>query len=206
MAFSMACPTTCGAITLVKRADSCILKERVTSPAYFAFIACDETLPDPIKGAIKPLFDSGAIVVSPPLGGFEFGEPSTVNTNLANCLPTSKIIVGRTIKFTDRTSTTTTSGSPAVTDKFADLPFWADKLNLSGMYYMMQIHCNGDAYLPRNGSSLIPCTLTGYIDYETKDEASNFIVQVKRFEVNFIGDPYAFNAPDFNIFEEGIVL
>lgn len=207
MAFQMACASNCGSVELLAAATTCELKERVTAPSRAMFIPCDITLPDPIKGSIKPLFDDGSIVLSPPLGGWEFSEPEYANTNISTCIPAYRTIVSRTIKFTDRIAITSNTGSPATINKFADLPFYEDKLAKRGLYYVALVHCNGDAYLPRTSDGvLITASLDGYIDYEVKDEASNYIVQVKRFTVKYQGDPFAFHAPDFNLIEESIVF
>lgn len=205
MAFSMVCATNCGSIDLLAPITSCELKERVTAPSRLHFIACDADLPDPLSGAIAALYSSGSVVVSPPLGGWDFSEPDYVDTNISTCSPVKRTIVSRTLKFTDRTSVSAMTGSPATLDKFADLPFWADKIAKNGLYYVAIEHCNGDVYLPRTSSGqLITATLDGYVDYEVKDESSNYIVQVKRFTLKYQGDPFGFNAPDYNTITEGI--
>lgn len=207
MAYSMICASSCGAVTLTPNPSSCEIKERFTSPARIIMIPCDALLPSPIKGSIKPLFEDGTIVYTSELGNWNFGEPNMVDSNVSACRPVNKVISGRTISFQDRIGVSITSGSPAVTNKFADYDFWRDKLAKNGLWYAALWHCNGDVFLPKTASGrLIPATMTGYINYEVLDNQSNLTVEVKNFTLNYQGDPFSFNAPDFNTFEETIVL
>lgn len=207
MAFSMACASNCGEVTLTPNPSSCVIKERFTTPSRLILIPCDATLPTPIKGAIKPLFDSGQIVYTSELGNWEFGDPSYANSNVSSCRPVNKIITSRTIGFQDRISLSVTSGSPATTNDYADYDFWRDKLEKQGLWYAALWHCNGDTFLPRTASGLlIRATLTGFVNYEVLDQESNLTVEFKKFSLTYQGDPFAFNAPDFNTFTEGITL
>lgn len=207
MAFSMACSSNCGTVTLTPAPSSCTVKERFTSPARIIMIPCDAELPDPIKGAIKPLFDSGDIVVTSELGNWEFGEPNYVDSNISACRPVNRIVSSRTISFQDRIGLSVTTGSPAVTTDFADYDFWRDKLEKQGLWYAALWHCNGDVFLPRTSSGvLVPASMTGYVNYEVLDTSSNLTVEVKQFSLVYQGDPFSFNKPDFNTFEESITF
>lgn len=207
MAFSMSCASNCGEVTLTPTPASCTVKERFTSPARIIMIPCDADLPNPIKGAIKPLFDSNQIVYSSELGGWEFGEPNYVDSNVSACRPANRVISSRTISFQDRISLSVMEGSPATLNAYADFDFWRDKLEKQGLWYAALWHCNGNVFLPRTSAGvLIPATMTGYVNYEVLDTSSNLTVEVKQFSLIYQGDPFAFNAPDFNTFDEGITL
>lgn len=204
----MICASTCGDVVLEAMPPSCILSERYTTPSRLLFMSCSVMLPDPIKGAIKPLFDAGDIVASSPLANWEFTEPNMVDRVLSACEPARQIVTYRQISVQDRFSITSSSGSPAVTNGYAEYAFYRDKLQNAQDLYVLLMHCNGDVFIPKlnHTKNLVKASISGYTTYERIDEVSGLTVEFKQFRLRFQGDPFSFNEPDFNIFDEGIIL
>lgn len=207
MAFTMSCASNCGTVTITPVPQTCEVVERMTSPSRLIIIPCDAELPYPIKGAIKPFFEDGTIVASPELANWDFPEPTITNNIISACRPARRIVTGRTITAQDRAGITTNSGSPATIDKYAEYPFYRDLLQKDGLFYVGIVHCNGDVFLAKDwDDTLTRLTLNAYISYETIDSDNAYTIEVKNISMAFTGDPFRFNAPDFNIHEEGIVL
>lgn len=201
------CPASCGNITLVGNPSSCTTDIRQKTLSRLAFFPCTVTLPSTIQGNIKPLFDSGDIVATSELGNFTINDPQTEDIVVSSCRPAKKVTTTREIVFQDRIAVSFSGGSPASTNKYWDYELWKDKLQYEFKLYSMWIFCDGDVLIPRDANgNLLPFSLMGFINWQQPNNQGGAWVEFKQFSMVYQGDPFYFQAPDFNLEDEGIVL
>lgn len=206
MAFNLACSSNCGDIELIPMPESCELNERFTTPSRLLFFGCDVELEDPIKGTVGALFTSGQMVLSSPMANWEFPEPNMIDRATSACEPASQIVTYREIRVQDRYGVTISEGSPAEENRYAEYAFYKNILSKAKNLYAAIVHCNGDVFLPKLNYSktLVKASIMGYTSYERIDEVSGMTAEFKQFTLRFQGDPFSFNEPDFNLFDEGV--
>lgn len=205
----MACPSTCGDVTLVSNpTENCTTAQRYNAISRIAFFPCSVDLPDPIQGNIEPLFADGTIAWSSILRNVTLNDPTTQDFNIGDCIPALSVITGREITFEDAIAITSSTGSPAVYQQYWDYNFWQDKVGKPYQLRAMWIYCNGDARIAKdeNGNYLTVSVLA-YLNYERPTQQGGPFLEFKSITARFNGDPLAlYNTPAFNTVEEGIVF
>lgn len=206
------CPASCNDNTLIANpTTSCVPSVRRRTFSRFIFFNCGMTLPDPMPGSIKPLFDDGSIVSSSTLT-FPNGlpDPTFEDIQYDECSTPVPEATGRLVDFEDNIAISYTSGSPATTNAYYNYIFWADKMrNRYNMSYGM-VYCNGDVYIPKD-ADFVPytATLNAFISYRKPGQAGGQWFEFIKGTLNFANDPFALidnPVPDFNLNTEGIVL
>lgn len=201
------CPTNCGSIELLGNpTGSCITDIRQNTLARVHFWPCDVTLPDPITGAIAPLYTDGTIVRSSELGNFTINDPTTRDIIVSACRPARRIVDTREIVFQDRISISAEVGSPITTNAYWDYEFWKDKLQYEFRLNTMWEFCSGDVVIPKDkDGNPLAVSMMGFLNWEQPTTAGGAWVEFKQFSFIYQGDPFFFEAPDFNVITEGIV-
>lgn len=207
----MQCPAACGDITLLSNsATGCAPTRREKTLSRIAFFLCSTTLPEPLEGNIKPLFDSGDIVASMPLANIVLNDPNISEIMMDECSPMDRKTDTREITFEDRFAVTKTlTTSPVTTDAYWDYDFWQDKLNNQTALNYMLIYCDGDVVIPKNpNGSLMKATLFVYLSAQKPTTQGGSWIEFKRGSIIFQGDPWSLTTakPAFNLNDEGIIL
>lgn len=203
----MACPP-CGGVTLVGNPlDLCDLKPRLTTPAYFVFWDCSTQLPDPITPEnLEPLFSGGSLVMSSPLGNWEFADPVTQDYVLDSSRPPLQMISGRTITFQDSYAVTEAL-SPYGSDEYHNYDFWHDKYEKQSRLNYGIVYRNGDFKIARDPQGrLLFATIMAYLNYEFPGDNRGDAREYVNVTIDFMGDPLALtNKPVINLIDAGIL-
>lgn len=202
------CPANCGSFELLQNpAAACDLNIREDAISRLLLWPCDVELPDPIQGAIAPLFADGTIVATSELSNFTINDPEFEDITISACRPAMRRIVSRSIQFQDRIAITVPEGSPAVDNPYWDWDAWKNKLQYSNRLNTGWVMCSGDVIIPvdKNGEPL-SFTMNGFINWEQGGTVGSSWVEFKQIELLYRGDPFSFNKPVFNINTEGIIL
>lgn len=206
------CPASCNDTTLIGLPTAaCVPSLRRRTFSRFIFFNCGTTLPDPMPGSIKPLFDDGSIVSSSSLV-FPNGlpDPSFEDVVYDECSAPVPEATGRLIDFEDRIAISNTSGSPATTNAYYNYVFWKDKYdNRFNLSYGI-VYCNGDVYIPKDSDgNPYQASLNAFISYQKPGTNGGGWIEFIKGTLNFPNDPFAITnnpVPDFNLTTEGIVL
>lgn len=182
---------------------------RFVTPSFLIAFTCDTELPNPAECvAIKPLFDDGSIVISPKLANVNWDEPAIEDVILNDCDPALEVTTQRVLNFEDRNMITSTTGSPAVVNKYVGEAFWNDKrINYSRIRWGMGT-CNGDIFILRDPETLEPAfaSFRMFKTYERAQTQGGKGREIKRGVLRFALDPLLLEAPDFNLNDCGIEM
>src|SRR5690606_22850593 len=140
------------------------------------------------------------VVFSSMLAEVTVADPEFSEQLVADCIPTEQYASSRVINFQDRIAITTPSGPSAVPpeDRFADYPFWSDKLQKKMTLGVMILFCDGRIEIPRDEAGR-PLTASLMVYRSLLREGSGNtlnIFEIKQGSLTFKGDPLAFRAPD----------
>lgn len=193
----MICTTLCaGDTTIPSIADILCgqIQPRDEKKSKLFIARCDVSIPTGIPSAIAAslttLLAAGKIGASGKLKNFLFGDPQTAEQSFADCDPATQIITGRSLTFEDWNAFQTLDDEDPeiVLDEYADRTFWRT-IKADGKYNWGYTTCDGKLYLFTNvpGTAFMTGTLT-LIKGEDRS-AANYVYEVKKGTINFLGDP-----------------
>lgn len=196
------CPADCASITLTPNAPGgCDLKVRKRSIDRIGFFPCDVALPTPFTCTdLQPLVTANSLTFSSPLANIEVQDPSFEELQIADCRPSERIVTSRIITFQDRIAIET----PAIADPatpanlFFDYDFWKDKKTKRAMMRYMFVFCDGTVVVPKDESGKpMEASLDVFLSYERQGSGgSSYILEIKKGQLEFKGDPLDFNIPE----------
>src|SRR5690606_33659056 len=112
---TMACPNSCGPITLLPTPTDCLKQVRLARISRFAYWDRCMEWPDPITDQnIDALILNGDIVLTNEVSDLAFEEPTFDEVPIGGCTPDRQVVVSRTITGNDRIIASNLEGSPAV--------------------------------------------------------------------------------------------
>jgi len=207
----MYCPTACADFTLLGLpTGGCPDNSpRVRTPSRLAFMPCSIELPSVYTDAavVGELFDTGGIVVSPPIK-MVISDPEQQEISINPCTPPYQLTTRRMLSIEDRTKWEVID-DPATTpaneaNKFYDYAWWKDKLNRRSFLRYGIVYCNGDfKFLRTDDGQLMQAQLNLFIAFEELQNNSGMI-EFKKGSIAFSGDPLKLEGPDFNLVTLGI--
>lgn len=206
----MSCITNCLDEAILGIPDNTVCDDypvRNGAIATVGLLKCDTPLPNPLTcTALADLIDDGLVVFSPSLANVAFAEPQFDEVLISDCSPRMRRIVQRTMTFDDKHAIKIpeiTGETPVPARNFFDREFWGNKRKMSMSLRYLLVYCDGNVEVPRddNGTPMT-ATLTVYRDFDrnTVGDSEN-IIEVKRVQIDFKGDPLELREPELNINE-----
>lgn len=196
------CPADCASITLTpNEPGGCELKKRKRSIDRIGFFPCDVTIPNPGScTALQALVDANTLTFSSPLANIEVQDPTFEELVIADCRPSERIATSRIITFQDRIAIETAAvASPATAaNKFYDYDFWSDKKSKRALMRYLFVFCDGSYVIAKdeNGKPM-EASLDVFLSYERQGTGgSSYILEIKKGQLEFKGDPLDFNKPE----------
>lgn len=196
------CPNNCVDFDLVQiLSASCTPKQRNNLVKRLMFYKCNITIPNPTTcNNLAPLVAAGDVIFTNMLRNGEFGEPTTEDRAISDCLPTQQVITGRAFTAQDTIAVDVdTDGEDA---PYFDWEFWKTIKNNSLSLNVGFVMCDGTLIIPREpGSNAgLSATMLVYLNYE-KTTSGQIVtgIEFKQINIAFRGDPLDFTAPDINL-------
>lgn len=196
------CPADCANIIVTtNQPGGCDLKVRKRNIDRIGFFPCSVDLPAPFTCAgLEGLVTANTLTFSSPLANIEVQDPTFEELQIADCRPADRVATGRVITFQDRiaieTPETESPATPA--NLFFDYDFWKDKKTKRAMMRYMFVFCDGTVVVPRdeNGKPM-EAALDVFLSYERQGSGGNsYILEIKKGQLEFKGDPLDFNKPE----------
>ncbi len=207
------CPADCANITITtNQPGGCDLKVRKRNIDRIGFFPCSVDLPAPFTCAgLQALIDANTLTFSSPLANIEVQDPNFEELQIADCRPSERMATSRLITFQDRiaietAAITTPTAVPA--NLFFDYDFWKDKKTKRAMLRYMFVFCDGSVVVPKdeNGKPMA-AGLDVFLSYERQGSGgSSYILEIKKGQLEFKGDPLDFNKPEFTTGNEVFYL
>lgn len=197
------CPADCANITVTtNQPGGCDLKVRKRNIDRIGFFPCSVDLPAPFTCAgLEGLIAANTLTFSSPLANIEVQDPTFEELQIADCRPSERVATSRVITFQDRIAieTAAISGSPGTpANMFFDYDFWKDKKTKRAMLRYMFVFCDGTVVVPKdeNGKPM-EASLDVFLSYERQGSGgSSYILEIKKGQLEFKGDPLDFNKPE----------
>lgn len=200
------CPNDCAEITLVDNPTAgCDLKMRKRSIDRIGFFSCKTEIPETLTCAsLEPLIGA-AIVFSSPLSNVEFQDPQFEELQLADCRPAERIITRRTVTFQDRIAVELPAAGEDPANPFYDYAFWKDKRSHKAMLRYLFLFCDGSVIIPKEANgAYMEASFDIFQSFERQGSGgSSYILEIKKGQLDFKGDPLDFNTPAVNIYDTG---
>lgn len=206
------CPEDCVDNELVpNRGDNCELQVRKRNIDRIGFYPCSITLPAPFDcTALETLKDNNQLVFTNPLANVEIADPEYDEQLIADCMPALQIVTNRTLTFQDKIKIDIPASSSPVADAipFYDYDFWGDKMEKRAILRYLIVYCDGTVEVPKdtNGNPM-EANLNVFRSYERQGSGGNsYILEIKKGELRFKGDPLGFNKPEVDADNELFLL
>lgn len=199
----MACPNSCGPITLLPTPTDCLLTVRQTQLRRLAYWDRCIEWPEPMTDEnIQALIDSGDIVLTNPLASLTFEDPEFAQIRVEMCSPDRQVLTQRTISGTDSIVASSDEGSPAVPTPYYERRRWNEILQKQGQLAFGAVYCNGDfmPFLDADGN-FSRATVSAWLNYEEIAEGTGGgSIEMISFQIVFSGDPFGlYNYPTVKI-------
>lgn len=205
------CPTGCTDIELLGRPENPVCSDlpiRKNAVARFGLFKCSTAIPNPLTCAtLSTMIGNGSIVFTESIANVTFGEPQFETQKLSDCAPPLRIVAQRSVNFDDKIAVKIAAippdgedpGTPA--NNFYDRDFWGNKRQMAMQMRYLIVTCDGYIEVPRDDDgNPLQATLTVYRDMErTSVGDDESIVEVKRVQIDFKGDPLMLKAPEVNL-------
>lgn len=198
------CPADCANIVITtNEPGSCELKVRKRSIDRIGFYPCSVDLPTPFEcAALEALVTANTLTFSSPLANIEVQDPTFEELQIADCRPSERVATSRIITFQDRIAIETAAVvSPATpANLFFDYDFWSDKKTKRALMRYMFVFCDGSVVVPRDAQgNPMEASLDVFLSYERQGTGgSSYILEIKKGQLEFKGDPLDFNKPEFD--------
>lgn len=197
------CPADCADITVItNQPGGCDLKVRKRNIDRIGFFPCSVDLPAPFTClGLQGLITANTLTFSSPLANIEVQDPSFEELQVADCRPADRVATSRTITFQDRIAIelpAVTGSSPVPANPFFDYDFWKDKKTKRALMRYMLVFCDGSVVVPRDESGKpLVASLDVFLSYERQGSGGNsYILEIKKGQLEFQGDPLDFNKPE----------
>ena len=191
----MICTTECAGDVLIPSIANILcgqITPRDEKKSKLFIARCDVGIPSgsatAIAAALTTLLAANKIGASGKLKNFLFGDPQTADQSFADCDPTQQIITGRSLTFEDWNAFQELDEEGAVTDEYADRAFWR-AIKADGKFNWGYTTCDGKLYLFTNAAGTAFMTGTLSLVKGEDRTAANYVYEVKRGTINFLGDP-----------------
>lgn len=196
------CPADCANITVTPNdPGGCDLKTRKRNIDRIGFFPCSVDLPEPFTcTAIEGLVTANTLSFSSPLANIEVQDPTFEELQIADCRPSERVATSRIITFQDRIAIETPEIADPATpaNLFFDYDFWKDKKVKRALMRYMFVFCDGTVVVPKddNGKPM-DASLDVFLSYERQGSGgSSYILEIKKGQLDFKGDPLDFNKPE----------
>lgn len=197
------CPADCANITVTtNQPGSCDLKVRKRNIDRIGFFPCSVDLPAPFTcEGLQALVTANTLTFSSPLANIEVQDPTFEELQIADCRPSDRVATSRIITFQDRIAIdipAVTSGTPTPANPFFDYDFWKDKTTKRAMMRYMLVFCDGSVVIPKDEAGKpLAASLDMFLSYERQGSGgSSYVLEIKKGQLEFKGDPLAFNKPE----------
>lgn len=184
-------------------------KVRKRAPSRIGFFPCSTALPTTYtKAALEPLFTGPArdIVLTSKLANVQIEDPVMESILIHDCIAPVNDIISRRLTAEDRIAVQVPIAEGGV-NKFGDFDFWKDKKKHYMRLFYMLVWCNGDVRIMRDeDDQLAAATLEAFTSYQKLSGNGGAVgsIEFTKIALNFVGDPFSFAVPDFNLNDLGI--